>query len=239
MREIDLPPPPEGGRPAFTAAGVVNAASPQAVSAFASGAFFTIYGTNLAPNSPASGTSWSGLFQGSSAPTSIDGVRVLVNGLPAFLNFVNDSQINAIAPDDSRTGDAVVRVVNSGGISDPVIVQRTAVSPALFTVTSNGVTYAATSGASYRPGDTSRSGGTGLDQRVQAVPAGQPCPRRRCFRMPRSPLEVSCDDTVCGPTEVGLYQFNVVVPEVFSGNQAIAIQVQGVSTPPGVFLSVQ
>lgn len=104
VREIDLPPPPEGGRPAFTAAGVVNAASPQAVSAFASGAFFTIYGTNLAPNSPASGTSWSGLFQGSSAPTSIDGVRVLVNGLPAFLNFVNDSQINAIAPDDSRTG---------------------------------------------------------------------------------------------------------------------------------------
>jgi uncharacterized protein (TIGR03437 family) len=240
VREIDLPPPAEAARPSFTSAGVVNTASSQAVSALASGAFFSIYGTNLAPKSPASGTNWSGLFQGSSAPTSIDGVRVLVNGLPAYLAFVSNSQINAIAPDDSRTWDTVVRVVNSAGISDPVIVERSAVSPALFTVTRNGFSYAATSSVTYHSGDVVTLWGNGFGPTNPAVPAGQ---------LPAVPAVLpnvtatiggnAATIQFAGLTEVGLYQFNVVVPEVPSGNQAIAIQVAGVSTPAGVFLSVK
>jgi uncharacterized protein (TIGR03437 family) len=238
VREIDLPPPAEAGRPAFTSAGVVNTASSQAVSALASGAFFSIYGTNLAPTSPASGTAWSGLFHGNTAPTSIDGVRVLVNGLPAFLDFVSNGQINAIAPDDGRTRDTVVRVVNSAGISDPVIVQRGAVSPALFTATRNGIAYAAASSVS--PGDVVTLWGNGFGPTNPAVPAGQ-LPSAPAV-LPNATVTIggkAATIQFAGLTEVGLYQFNVVVPEVSSGNQAIAIQVQGVSTPPGVFLSVQ
>jgi uncharacterized protein (TIGR03437 family) len=240
VRKIDLPPPSEAGRPAFPSAGVVNAASTQAVSAIASGSFFSIYGTNLAPNSPVNGTGWSGLFQGASAPTSIDGVRVLVNGLPAFLYFVSNGQIDAIAPDDSRTGDAVVRVVNSGGISDPVIVQRGAASPALFTVTRNGIAYAATSSVSYHSGDIVTLWGNGFGPTNPTVPAGQ---------IPASPAVlpnatvtiggIAATVQFAGLTSVGLYQFNVVVPGLPVGDQAIAIQVAGGSTPAGVFLSIE
>lgn len=240
VRSVNLPPPSEDGRPAFVSAAVVNAASPQAASGLASGAFFTIFGSNLSPKSPQNGTTWSALFQGSSAPTSIDGVRVLVNGLPAFLNFVSNAQINAIAPDGIGPGTAVVRVVNPNGISDPVIVQVMPVSPALFTVITNGVTYAVTSNTSYQPGDVVTLWGNGFGLTNPPVPAGQ---------IPASPGLLSgvtvtiggqpATVQFAGLTSLGLYQFNVVVPNVPVGNQAVAIQIGGVSTPAGVFLQIE
>jgi len=240
VRAINLPPPPEGTRPAFVPAAVVNAASPQALAGVASGAFFTIYGSNLSPNSSAGGTTWSALFQGSSAPTSIDGVRVLVNGVPAFLNFVSNSQINAVAPDGIGSGTAVVRVVNSNGISDPVIVQVMPVSPALFTTSTNGVTYAVTSSDSYRPGDVVTLWGNGFGPTTPPVPEGQ---------IPSSPAVLG-NVTVtiggapatmqfAGLTSLGLYQFNVVVPNVPAGNQPVVLQIRGASTPGGVFLNIE
>jgi uncharacterized protein (TIGR03437 family) len=42
-----------------------------------------------------------------------------------------------------------------------------------------------------------------------------------------------------GIVEAGLFQFNVVVPTVKSGDQALVASVNGVSTPTGVVLSIQ
>jgi uncharacterized protein (TIGR03437 family) len=42
-----------------------------------------------------------------------------------------------------------------------------------------------------------------------------------------------------GLSEAGLYQFNVIVPEVPDGDQLLTAQVQGVSTQQAVYLTIQ
>jgi uncharacterized protein (TIGR03437 family) len=42
-----------------------------------------------------------------------------------------------------------------------------------------------------------------------------------------------------GLSEAGLYQFNVIVPEVPDGDQLVTAQVQGVSTQQALYLTIQ
>ena len=87
-------------------------------SAFSSNTYVEIYGSNLA----ATTRTWSGSdFQGSNAPTTLDGVSVTVNGKAAFVYFVSPGQININTPDDSAIGPVVIQVKNLGGHPKPAI----------------------------------------------------------------------------------------------------------------------
>src|SRR6185295_4725552 len=97
---------------------------------FTSNSYLEIYGSNLAQTQ----RTWRGSdFNGSNAPTTLDGVSVTVNGKPAFIYFVSPSQININTPEDTATGTVNIQVKNSVGFSNTGTVQRTRVAPTMNT----------------------------------------------------------------------------------------------------------
>jgi uncharacterized protein (TIGR03437 family) len=83
----------EGQPLAPRALSIVNAASGQLSGTIAPGEIISIFGLGLGPTLAASANPQNGLF-----PTSLDGVQVLLNGIPIPLLYVSASQINAEIP---------------------------------------------------------------------------------------------------------------------------------------------
>ena len=83
--------------------------------------------------------------------------------------------------------------------------------------------------------------GVGFGPTTPSVPAGQLF--AGAAPAVTTPLvtigNVSAVVQFAGTVEAGLFQFNVVVPSLPSGDQPLVATVAGVSTPSGVFLSVQ
>jgi hypothetical protein len=66
---------------------------------FNSGSWLEIKGTNLATGARL----WEGKdFQGTNAPTSLDGTSVTINGKPAFVYYISGTQVNVQAPGGRR-----------------------------------------------------------------------------------------------------------------------------------------
>ncbi|MEZ5397162.1 MAG: Ig-like domain-containing protein [Bryobacterales bacterium] len=126
-------------RPAFTAEGVVNAASFRG-GGVAPGEMATIFGTGLGPSALT-------LLQINSAglvARSLAGVRVLFDGHPAPLIYVSGTQLTAMVP--YAVGGAAstsVQVEYNGIRSAPVTLPVRSSSPGLFSQTMNGTGQAA------------------------------------------------------------------------------------------------
>src|SRR5881409_2903944 len=113
--------------PAITPGGVVSAAGLGSSTSIAPGSLISIFGTGLS----------SGLSAASSATlsTSLGDVNsVIINGVPATLQFVSGSQINAQAPWETIAGPANVMVTRAGAASQPVTAQVSTFSPAIFAI---------------------------------------------------------------------------------------------------------
>ena len=96
-------------RPAIADGGVVNAAS--FLTGISPGGWFTVRGVNLAPGT----RTWTAAdFNGDRLPTSLDGVKVLVNGKPAYVYYISPTQINALAPEDTAVGLVPIEIDNNG-----------------------------------------------------------------------------------------------------------------------------
>jgi uncharacterized protein (TIGR03437 family) len=120
---------PTGGLP--TIAAIANGASNQ-TGAVAGGEIVVIYGTGLGPAQLiTAGT-------GPEPPQQLNGVTVLVNGVPASLIYVSAAQLSAIIPNGVTGANAQVVVQYQGQGSAPVTVPLTVASPALFTANSSG-----------------------------------------------------------------------------------------------------
>jgi uncharacterized protein (TIGR03437 family) len=90
--------------------GVTNSASGAA--GIESGSWVSIYGTSLATTT----RSWqSSDFTGTTLPTTIDNVTVLIDGKNAAIAYVSPGQLNVQAPADSATGSVPVVVTNLNG----------------------------------------------------------------------------------------------------------------------------
>ena len=126
---------PGGGTtpPAPTIASVTDGASYTAN--VAQGAFFTVWGTNLAPSS-------SGLTD-FPRPTSVGGVKVTFTpttggaGTDTYLIYIGTGQINGLLPSTVPVGNYTVTVTN-GTVSSPVATKVVASKPALFTQDQSG-----------------------------------------------------------------------------------------------------
>jgi uncharacterized protein (TIGR03437 family) len=114
---------------------------------FTSGQYVAIYGSNLAGTT----RSWNaaldftgGTAAGSPLPTSIDGVSVTVNGLPAAVFSVSPSQINIVSPTSLANGAANV-VVSNNSTSGAAFTGSTiaAASPSFFIYGAGGSYYPA------------------------------------------------------------------------------------------------
>jgi uncharacterized protein (TIGR03437 family) len=234
--------------PAGSLNSVVNAASYEP--AIASGGFVSIIGTGFTSSS----RSWTSAdFSGASLPTSLDGVSVMVDGKPAYVEYISPTQINAIAPDDDTIGPVQVQVNTPQGASYAGMVLMQKSSPGLFTWQSGTTSYAAAihldgtlvgpAGPSSRPavpGEVIEIYGTGFGATTPAMPSGQlisqPAPTVLAVTMAIG--GVTAEVQWAGLVSSGLYQLNVKVPTVPAGDQPLQGTIGGFQSPPTLMLSI-
>ena len=223
-------------QPAISEGGIVTASNFGGFAAAAPGSFIEIYGSNL---SAGPGRTWAaGDFNGVNAPTSLEGVTVTIGGLAAFVYYVSPNQVNVQVPDGVPPGSAPV-VLSRNGISSPagtlVIQDRLPglLAPASFrsgdtqflvavrpdgTFVSDGsieglpnaparageiLNFYGTGFGAVTPGEARIAGEIAQGQSALVTPVE--------FRIGDRPAELTYAGLA--PGLVGVYQFNVRVPE--------------------------
>lgn len=116
---------------------IANAASGAAGAE--SGSWITITGTNFA-QSP---STWDGAIVTNVFPTTLGGVTVAIDGRPAPLSFVSQTQINALVPATGTLGDVSVVVSNANGSGKPAVLTLATAAPGLFAFPQNQGRYVA------------------------------------------------------------------------------------------------
>jgi uncharacterized protein (TIGR03437 family) len=232
-------------------AAVVNAASSQP--GFAAATWITIYGSNLAATS---GSWQSSDFVNGALPTSLDGVSVTINGIPAYIGYVSPTQINVLAPDDTTAGPVQVQVTSGGQQSGAFSAQKAQFAPAFFLIGSGPYVAALhadstlVGSASLLPGVTTRPASPGEIIQIYATgfgPTFPSLPTSQLVTTPAviaNPIQVTIGGVLAvaeyaGLVESGLYQLNVTVPSLPSGDAALTATIGGVSTQSGVMLTIQ
>lgn len=247
-------------KPAISQGGVVNAWNSQAV--ISDSSWVSIYGSNFTTSQ----RTWrTDEIVGGQLPTELDGVKVSINGKPAYVYFISPNQINVQAPSDGSSGPVQVQITTPAGASDPITVAKQPLAPAFFTwagsvvggekylgaVISDG-TFAGKTGLlqplsintrPVKPGEVVLMFGTGFGPTNPDISAGQ---------VVSTPLRMSTSAKIFfGDTEAeildtgyliysGEYQFNVRVPaNLADGDFKVAAQLGSVRTQDNIFLTVQ
>ncbi|MCS7024219.1 MAG: IPT/TIG domain-containing protein [Bryobacteraceae bacterium] len=230
--------------------GVVNGAGFQ--SGVTPGAWISIFGDNFATTSRVWNTS--DIVQGK-LPTELEGVRVTINGKPAAIYYVSPSQLNVQAPDDTAQGPVQVVVTNSFGASNPVTVQLQPVLPGFFLFDRFYVSAARPDGSLVAPsglfpGQLTRPAspgelivlyGTGFGPTIPTVPAGEVFQgsAQTANNVQVRMGGLSAEVRFAGLVSAGLYQLNVIVPNLADGDHDVVATVAGVRTQPLARLRVQ
>jgi len=228
--------PIAGGPPVISANGVVTASAFGGSSAAAPGSWIEIYGSNLAANT----RGWlNSDFTNILAPTVLDGTSVTIGGQPAYVSYISGNQVNVQVP-NVGTGPQPVIVNTPAGASPPYSLtinttQPGLLAPALFTsggqryvvaLFADGATYAGPPGAF--PGITSKRAKAGDTLTLYGVgfgavddPAAAPGKIELTDNTVTAPLQILFGQAQAqlsfsglAPLAVGLYQFNLVVPNV-------------------------
>lgn len=250
--------------PAITS--IVNGAS--FTPGIEAGSWVTIQGTNLTPatscdpvNNPGPGCrTWSTADFANGTPTSLDGVSVLIGGLPAYVYYISPTQINVLAP-QVPSGSAPVVVTNSLGMSNTATATVATFAPGFFQNGNNVIathqdgTLVAPAGTASgaKPaakGETIILWGTGFGAVTPSVPAGQTTTQAfgsGSLAYATTPPSITIGGTqatvvadALSPAALGLYQIAVTIPSSApSGNQPIVAALNGASSPSSVLLAIQ
>ena len=236
-------------KPTISAGGVVNAAG--SGPAVAPGTWVSLFGTSLSTTT----RPWRDAdFQNGRLPTSLDGVSVTINGKPAAVAFISPLQINVLAADDTATGLVPVQVKNALGSSDSVLVLQQTAAPELFQfpvtrfaagVHADGSLLAGPGipGTAARAGETIVLFGTGFGatqppiSATALVPAALPLAHLEDLRVRIGGLDAAI--AFAGLISPGVYQFNVVVPQLGEGDQSVVAELRGLLTQSNLLLTVQ
>jgi uncharacterized protein (TIGR03437 family) len=220
-----------------------------------------IYGTNLA--NVVTQTWGSADFKGNLAPTALAGTTVTIGGLPAYVWLVSPGQINAQVPSGVASGPQPVVVTTVGGSSAASTITVNPVEPGLLApavfklpagqyvaaLFSDGVTFvlppvAGVRTARVKPGDTIVLYGVGFGPVTPDSPAGQLVTQANRLQstfqasFAGSPATVTYSGLTAGFT--GLYQFNVVVPNVAASDSVpFTYSLGGVAGPQNLIIAVQ
>jgi uncharacterized protein (TIGR03437 family) len=257
--EYVLTPQVSASLPSITT--VVSASGFNASAGLASGTWLEIYGSGLSTTTRVWAESD---FNGSKAPTSLDGVNVTVNGIPAYVAYISPGQVNVQAPDDPAIGLGIqIQLSNSAGQSNIMTMQKNTIAPALLAPASFNVggrqwvvaqfadqTFVGKPGLvsslNFRPakaGDVITIYAIGCGPVAPLTPAGTiasgitALQNSPTFKFGSATTTLQYAGLVSGL--VGLYQFNIVVPDVPAGDVSLTMDIGGVSANSGLFITVQ
>jgi uncharacterized protein (TIGR03437 family) len=242
--------------------GVVSSTSFGGFPSVAPGTWMETYGSDLAGVSRQWSTSD---FIGARAPTSLDGVRVAIGGQDAFVAYISPSQVNAQVPSNVGLGRQQVTVMNGTRTAAVYSVNVNTTQPGLLAplpfkigerqyvvaAISAGSTYAAPSSAvpgaasrPARPGETIVLYGIGFGPVTPRADAGEVVQQNNTLDLPvqfffaQTPAVHSYAGLVAG--SIGLYQFNVIVPNGVSGDAVpLSFTLSGARGEQTLFVAVQ
>jgi uncharacterized protein (TIGR03437 family) len=252
--------------PVISPSGVITAGNYGAFQAIAPATWIEIYGVNLATNLDSTRQqTWSGAdFNGNQAPSKLGGTSVTVGGKPAFVDFIGPAQVNVQVPSGIAAGAQPVVVTTAGGSSLPYIVTVRTLEPGLLAppafilkgaqnvvaLFANTLTYvlpvnvpgAVTARA--RAGDTITLYGIGFGTVTPDIPAGQIVTQTNALQsaLQVSFAGISANVTYAGfaPGYVGLYQFNVLVPNVAASDSVpLTFTLGGAPGPQNLVIAIQ
>lgn len=202
--------------------GVSNAASAAPFTAgISEGEFLVLYGSNLSSKLSVAATL--------PFPTSLNGVQVSVNGVPAPLYYVSPTQVSLIVPFGTNTSTASIQLTNNGVQSNAISQFVNLTTPGLFSLTANGLGYGAiehaidgsvvTASHPAKAGENISMFLAGLGAVSPAITTGQGGP----YTEPLSRTTNNISVKIAGrpatvlyqglaPYLAGLYQMNVTIP---------------------------
>ena len=197
---------------------VTNAASflPDGISP---GAIVTLFGLNMGPG-VGSGPS----ADGSSIATSISGTRVLFDGNPAQLFYVQAGQITATAPYNLSGNSVFVQVEAQGQRSNPLTLPVVSVTPGVFTLNASGLgqgLFINQDGSINSPFRPAPRGSTVL---FFATGLGQADPPAQTMRAKFGDLTAPLGNVVPRADFPGLFQMMVQVPQEAGTGNAVPFQ---------------
>jgi uncharacterized protein (TIGR03437 family) len=228
-----------------TVGGIVNGASFVPGQAIAPGSLFSIFGTKLAAAPAGADTI--------PLSTSLGGVTVkFVSGstsVEAPLLFLQSNQINAVVPWNLVPGEATVTVTNGSVASAPASVKIGDFSPAVFAIGTMAAVQnvdgslaqpaGSISGRTTHPaaiGDVVIIYATGLGP-VDTTPAEGGIPSQTTDTLHKPFVDIggiSAEIQFSGlsPQFVGVYQLNVVIPNVAPGDTVpVQLALGGITSP--------
>lgn len=245
--------------PSIFSDGVTSASDFGGFTSVAPGSWMEIYGANLA----AVAGDWSAAdFTGNVAPTVLNGVSVTIGGQPAFVSYTSPGQVNVQVPTVSP-GILGLVLTNSRGSTQAYSVTVAAARPGLLAPGSfivAGLQYVAAQHTDFsfalpagtlpgvvtrpaRPGETLILYGIGFGPVTPATPPGR---ISTGLTQLVSNVQVQIGGvpalvTYAGsaPGLVGVYQFNVVVPNITASSFApVLFTTDGVPIGQQVYLAV-
>jgi len=245
----------------YTSAPAPSLVSVESAASFLAGAgantWVSVFGQNLSSSS----RGWAGSdFQQNNLPTALDGVGLSVNGQPMAISYISPGQINALMLSNVPAGQAYVSVTNSVGVSVPLTLNIQAVLPGLFTFSAPNSKYAAavasSDGAYIAPagvfgsGVTSRPAKPGEIIELYGTGFGLTNPPDTPGMLVQQPLPLVSQVQVlfgntpspkvyfAGLSESGLYQFDVVVPNIANGDQTVVVTIGSAASQSNVFVPI-
>ena len=247
-----------GAAPTYSTAGIVNASNYTA-GPFAPYSILTIFGTSLAdPGSTPQSLS----ATATALPTNLNGTEVIVNGSPAPLFYVSDTQINFLLPMtlDPTLGSPTIWVTHNSNAGPVVSIALADGAPALFPNPANTSYVLAQHGADYSlitPDHPAQGGeivvvyATGLGKVTGPFEgmASTAIPQYASPVVNLSELTVTLAGAAVDPTYIkyagltpgfaGLYQINVAIPYDAGKDPEIRVAMGAQSSPAGLALAVQ
>jgi uncharacterized protein (TIGR03437 family) len=224
------------------------------VATIAPNTWVSISGSNLGPAGDT--RTWGSTdFVGGQLPTSLDGLSVTVNGVPAYVYYISPTQVNILTHPNAISGSVPVQVSDNGVISANFMVQAHAESPSFF-VFGGGPYIAAThANGSYlgptslypglttpaKPGETIVLYANGFGSTSIPVVSGSETQSGTLSPMPGITIGgVAAKVTFAGLVYPGEFQFNVVVPSSLgNGDQPTMAMYNGLTTQAGTLITVQ